>query len=328
MTSKKPRTALAKLLDSMREMDQPQGSAVAIPTIREPQSSISLVDSSSMWNDLSDLETTPEPEVCIKYLDPNDCQPWQFADRPEDEMGDIDELSLSLKNVGQQEPILVRPKVDSSVIRYEIIFGNRRWRAAKLAKIKLFAIVKQVSDQDAALFQMEENESRKDLSDLARAKSYKAQLDAGIFPSESELSKKLSLSRKTLNDIMSFIRIPEELAIAIPNFKHISRAMAVKLAVLAKDKAVLKKLISLAPKIGMKTINPHNVVNHLNSTKVTQKSMVKHEVIKNDKGNILFSVSIKENEQTLIKISAKYSHHSKIDKLKRIIHDYLAQSND
>jgi len=113
--------------------------------------------------------------VTLKYLDVNHCRPWMFADRPENEMGDINSLSESIKITGQQEPILVRPTDNEKKEQYEIIFGHRRWRACKKIGTKVLAIIKAVTDREASLFQKEENENRKDLSDFAKAKSFKAQ---------------------------------------------------------------------------------------------------------------------------------------------------------
>ena len=123
----------------------------------------------------------------------------------------------------------------------------------------LLAIKKTVSDKEAALFQKEENENRVNLSDYARSLSLKKQLDSNIFESEAELSKFLNISRKTLNDIFAYTRIPTEVLNAIPNVHQISRNTAVKIATLAKNKQYCERLIELGPKIGNKSISANNL---------------------------------------------------------------------
>lgn len=324
MTTKKPKTALAKLLDNIKQIDQVEGGEVG----RLDAETLQHSTQPPPVNQLSNAEDPNLRNMRLEYIDPQLCKPWQFADRPEDEMGDIDQLAHSIKTVGQQEPVLVRPKNTYNSISYEVIFGNRRWRAAKIAKVKLLAIVKEVSDQDAALYQKEENEERKDLSDLARAKSYKAQMDAQVFASEVDLSKKLSISRKTLNDIMAFIRIPEELAAAIPNYKFLSRAMAVKLAMLSKDKSILPRLMELSPKIGGKSINTSNIEKFVYQQETLEKEPVDKTQINDQKGNKLFVVKTNAQGQTTIQINKTLNGKYSPTQLQELIYHYLTKTAD
>ena len=271
----KPKSALASLLDNINNSEQEVAvveAGVAIPAVEE------LVEDSegqgvifSTYDTKKRESNTPE----LINIDPMDCHLWLYTDRPDGELGDIQSLAKSMKNNGQQEPILVRPNTQKTKHKYEVIFGNRRWRAASSEGILLQAIVKSVTDQQAALFQKEENENRKDLSDYARAQSYKKQIASGVFQSETELSKALHISKRTLNDIMAYVRVPKHIIDAIPNYAGISRATAIKLSVLGKDKSLHNKLLKLGPHIGGGTITAANVDFELNREYLSRP---KHEV--------------------------------------------------
>lgn len=217
-------------------------------------------------------------------ISPAACKPWDFYDRHESELGNIEELANSIQKAGQQEPILVRPIKNTHLsadpsIKYEIIFGNRRWRACKLIGKNLLAIVRVLDDQEAALSQKEENENRQNISDYSRSIHYRRLIDSGVFTNENQLSVKLNIPRNSLNDLMSFNRIPTQLLDAIPNVHTLSLRMGVKLALLCKNPENLEILIQLAPKIG---------TNKLSSTKLDQAV----EEIKTGNANQLSKKSI------------------------------------
>ncbi len=224
----------------------------------------SFYEKSLLNNSIKNKETNSNFGKLIK-VEPSECILWPYTDRPIDELGDISALAESLKQNGQQEPILLRPNQQPTSHKYEVIFGNRRWRAAQKVNIKLIGILKLVTDQEGALFQKEENENRKDISDFAKAISYKSQLDGGVFKSESELSKSLGMSKQTLNDIMSFIRVPEELRETINNYKQLSRKLVSKLATLSKNKKNIDILVQVSDKISSGIINSTNIEIYLAS---------------------------------------------------------------
>jgi len=205
----------------------------------------------------------PKTDVLIE-ISPAICKPWDFYDRHESELGNIEELANSIQNAGQQEPILVRPinnypLSDDPSIKYEIIFGNRRWRACKSIGKNLLAIVRNLDDQEAALSQKEENENREDISDYSRSIHYKRLIDSKVFLNENQLAIKLNIPRNRLNDVMSYNRIPKELLNNIPNVHAISQRLAIKLATLAKNPLTLNILLQLAPQISTSKITSTNI---------------------------------------------------------------------
>lgn len=137
--------------------------------------------------------------VEVKLLPVDKIKPNPYQVR-EDVEEDIDVLVKSIKSVDLLQPISVRPKDGG----YEIIAGERRWRAAKKAGLKeIPAIVKKVDDARLVLESLIENVHRKDLSPIAKAKGlYAVYQKAGFSYSPSELVSKISgvrskLERKT-----------------------------------------------------------------------------------------------------------------------------------
>ncbi len=188
----------------------------------------------------------------IKPISPDRCKSWAFADRHELEMGDIKSLALSIKTYGQQEPILARPiEPQEDGVEFEIIFGNRRWRACKLINIPVKAIIRNISDQDAAIAQKEENENRKEISDFSKAIHYKNLLDKKIFLTMAELSQKMGVGKATLSDLMSYTRIDTRIISSIKYPHKVSKKAAAKLAALSQnisDKS-LQSLLKIIPDI-------------------------------------------------------------------------------
>lgn len=231
------------------------------------QSSIPTVESPPP----SSIRTKSKSETLIE-ISPSHCKPWDFSDRNDAELGNIEDLANSIQKAGQQEPVLVRPvsnphlSADPS-IKYEIIFGNRRWRACKLIGKNLLAIVRELTDQEAALAQKEENENRTDIGDYSRSMNYKRLIDAQIFANENQLALKLNIPRNRINDLMSYTRISKQLLDAIPNVHQLSQRMAIKLASLSKHQENLDALILLAPKIGANKITSGSVEKALNEIK-------------------------------------------------------------
>lgn len=190
------------------------------------------------------------------------CCPWNYADRSEAEMGDLKSLEDSIKNHGQLEPILVRPCNKDTSIKYEIIFGNRRWRACHNLNVPIKAIVKNLSDQESAIAQKEENENRKGISYYSRAIFYKKLLNDGVFVTEKDLADSMKIPKQTLNDIMSYTRIDETLLNKLQFPHKLSKKMASKLATLSKkislgtlSPSYVDALYSILPDIDAKKIS-------------------------------------------------------------------------
>jgi len=157
----------------------------------------------------------------VSLIDPQDIANWEFHDRPENEIGDIRSLANEFISLGQQQPCIVRPTQIGSKNKYELIIGERRWRAAIMAGVKLKAIIKDISDNDAALSQAAENNNRKDLSDYAKSMSYARLIENKII-TRKDLIEKLGRNKQYVSSLLSFADIPKEIINEIGDMSNVS----------------------------------------------------------------------------------------------------------
>jgi ParB family chromosome partitioning protein len=178
----------------------------------------------------------------IETISPHIIKNWEMHDRPESELGDIDSLARDFLEIGQHQPCIVRPIKDKQ-FQYELIAGERRWRAAIKAEVDLKVIVKNISDQEAALIQSSENINRKDLSDYAKGMSYSRLLEKGIL-CQTDLVEKLNISKQNISRYLSFSKIPSEVSEKIQDFSKISAGTAEKIKQLCdKGNLYIKAII-------------------------------------------------------------------------------------
>lgn len=140
--------------------------------------------------------------LAVESINPNRAQPRQTFDDDE-----IAELSASIKEVGLLQPIVVR-KDPVNKDAYELIMGERRLRACKLAKIKeVPAIVRETSDNKMLLDALIENLHRVQLNPLEEAAAYQ-QLMEDFGCTQQELSQRVSKSRPAITNALRLLRLP------------------------------------------------------------------------------------------------------------------------
>ena len=121
---------------------------------------------------------------------------------PEEE---LEELAESIKAHGVIQPIVVRPGPEG---RYVLITGERRMRASKLAgKEKIPAIVRHVSDQQAAEMTVIENLQRQDLNCMEQASAF-AKLSQDFKMTQEQIGERVGLSRESVSNYMRLLRLP------------------------------------------------------------------------------------------------------------------------
>lgn len=126
---------------------------------------------------------------------------------------EIAELAESLRTLGQRVPIAVRflgeRFGDGSPI-YELLDGERRWRAAKRAGLTTIrAEIQEASDAEARAIVVASAVQRKDLNAIERARAYRAMLDAGDAPDPPALAKLLSISESEVRNKLRLLELPE-----------------------------------------------------------------------------------------------------------------------
>lgn len=231
----------ANPLDRLLEGDQKARS------VQETLKFLTLEENTEHPNEKS-IEKKQSHLAMIEDIDVKKIIRWKYKDRPENELGNIKELAETFQSVGQQQPCIVRPSPEYPG-KYELIVGERRWKAAELAGIKLKVIIKNFDDKDAALIQAVENERRENLSEYAKGMSYADKIEKGIL-TQKDLIEILNISKQQVSRLLSFKKLPPALVDAIGDLKNISARTAEEIQRLAnKDEKHLEALISLGPKI-------------------------------------------------------------------------------
>lgn len=126
----------------------------------------------------------------------------------------FNEAALSLladsiqANGGLNNPIVVRPKADG---RFELVGGERRWRAHEILQWnQIEAYVRDLSDEDAAVLAVTDNDSQEALTDFERALSYKNLLDQKTVKNQMTLSRRVGRSMATISRCLAYFKLPEE----------------------------------------------------------------------------------------------------------------------
>lgn len=152
-----------------------------------------------MWGE----KRTSIINIPLDSIKPNAYQPR----REFDEMA-LNDLSESIKNYGVLQPIVVRK---AGWNEYELIAGERRWRASKLAGLKdIPAIVKDVQDYDTAIMALIENIQRENLNFIEEAEGYKKLMEEYDITQE-QLALKLGKSQSTIANKLRILKISPEL---------------------------------------------------------------------------------------------------------------------
>lgn len=143
----------------------------------------------------------PDTEMSIEDIVPNPNQPRTHFNESA-----LEELSESIRENGVLQPLLVR-KHDS---RYEIIAGERRYQASKIAGLtKVPVIIKDVDDQKMLELALIENLQRSDLNPIEEAKGYRQLIKASGMTQEA-LSKAVSKSRSAITNSLRLLDLPEQ----------------------------------------------------------------------------------------------------------------------
>lgn len=147
---------------------------------------------------IKEVKVPQDTLVDINDIEPNREQPRKNFDKEA-----LEELAESIKIHGLIQPIIVQKKEDY----YEIIAGERRWRAAKIAGLKeLPVVIKEYTPQEVMEIALIENIQRKDLNPIEEAIAYKSLIDEYNLK-QDELAKKMSKSRAAIANSMRLLKL-------------------------------------------------------------------------------------------------------------------------
>lgn len=208
-------------------------------------------------------ETATNEEIIdieLSELRPNPYQPRKVFDEEA-----LKELSASIKEHGVFQPIIIK----KSIKGYEIIAGERRVRASKLAGLdKIPAIIRDFTDEQMMEIALLENLQRENLTAIEEAYAYKAMIEK-LSLTQDELSKKVGKSRSHLTNILGLLRLPKEVQQMIAESK-LSMGHARALSKLEDE----EKIKELANKIVNEKISVRN------AEELTNQETHTHEIKK------------------------------------------------
>ena len=207
-----------------------------------------------------------EMEKTILQVPIEDIIPNRFQPRLSFDDTSLNDLALSIKQHGIIQPLVLRRKND----KYEIIAGERRFKAAKLAGLaSVPAVISNLDDNASAEVAIVENIQRKDLTAIEEAKSFQALLDKG-YMTQDELARKMGLSQSAISNKLRLLTLDESVQEAILSEKISERHARTLLKVPSheKQKELLNKIINerltvkqLEDEIKNMELTPNNEIN-------------------------------------------------------------------
>ena len=155
--------------------------------------------------EVQDLKTAKSNETVteldLDLIEPNRKQPRKYFDEEQ-----LNELAESIKQYGVLQPLLVQKKRD----HYEIVAGERRWRAARIAGVeKVPVVVREFSPQEAMEIALIENLQREDLDPIEEAKAYE-RLMLEFRMTQGEIAKRVSKSRTVITNSVRLLYLNPE----------------------------------------------------------------------------------------------------------------------
>jgi len=146
------------------------------------------------------IEVEKEKVINISLIEPNSSQPRKMFDEEQ-----LLELAASIKSYGVLQPVLVKKKED----HYELIAGERRWRAAKLAGLKeIPVIIREYTKQQTMEIALIENVQREDLNPIEEARAYQMLIQEFGLKQE-EVAVRVSKNRATVTNSMRLLKLDE-----------------------------------------------------------------------------------------------------------------------
>ena len=138
-------------------------------------------------------------------LNINEVEPNRDQPRKNFNQSALEELAKSIEQNGIIQPILVRPMADGS---YQLIAGERRWRAARMAGLTEVPVtIREMSDEEASIFALIENLQREDLNPVEEAEGLKSLIESYGFTQE-EAADKVGKSRTAVTNTLRLLKLP------------------------------------------------------------------------------------------------------------------------
>lgn len=198
--SKRGRATMPDLTSTVRPRTT---SSVGSKAKTEKQDAVPQVEDAASDNDLIDVPGARFAEISVKDIHPNRKQPRTHFDED-----DMDELVHSIKEIGLLQPIVIRPSRETDQQPYELVMGERRWRATQAAGLETIpAIIRETKDIDLLRDALLENLHRSELNPLEEAAAYQ-QLLQEFDCTQEVLSERIGRSRSQISNTIRLMKLP------------------------------------------------------------------------------------------------------------------------
>lgn len=158
---------------------------------------------------IDELGKRPDSIEGVQSIPLKQIQAGKYQPRTLMDEGALNELAESIKSQGLMQPILVRPLKKTGSIKFEIVAGERRFRAAEIAGLKeIPALVREIADKNAAIMGLIENMQREDLNPLEEAHGVKRLIDEFSYTHE-QAAQAIGRSRSATSNLLRLINLAE-----------------------------------------------------------------------------------------------------------------------
>ncbi|MBQ8151181.1 MAG: ParB/RepB/Spo0J family partition protein [Firmicutes bacterium] len=198
---------------------------VSVPTTVSEKSSV---------RDYSTDKDKQEPRESVAYIDINDIKPNKDQPRKTFDEDRLNELAESISEHGLIQPIVVRETGNG----FEIVAGERRWRAARKAGLKeIPALKRELTDEENMLLAIIENMQREDLDPIEEAEGISQMIDRyGL--NQEQVSKSLGKSRPYITNQLRLLKLPEELQQMVSDGRLSSGHVRALITITDRDKQI------------------------------------------------------------------------------------------
>lgn len=280
-----------------------------------------LLSSNNIDIDIEDLNAEKVHKINLVDIVANPFQPRKNFDQSA-----LEDLASSIKNEGVFQPIIIR-QPNRAIKKYEIIAGERRFRASKMAGLtNIPAIVRDLSNEQMMQVAVIENLQREDLSPIEEAQAYQTLMD-NLKITQSELAKRLGKSRPFIANYLRLLTLPTDVKDLVEG-GQLSMGQARTLLGL-KAKADIPALAKRVIEESITVRQLEELVNELNGVEPSTSEKATKKIVK-PKGNPFIQAAANQLEEkfgTKVLFKSKTNGKGKIeinylsdDDLSRILH--------
>lgn len=230
----------------------------------------------------------------IKMVDINEVEPNYDQPRKNFDQEELTELMASIQEHGILQPLIVRTKGD----KYEIVAGERRYRAARLAKVREIPIlIKDFDDKQVLEVALIENIQRSDLNSMELACAYSLLMERFDYTQE-EVSKRVGKSRSEIANILRLLKLPTDIQQKVRD-SILSYGQARAILTL-KDASQQKEAVNYIIENDLTVRDTEKYIQQLiNQEEISKRKELKkkEEALERQQGNYVFINEVKENLQ-------------------------------